>query len=769
MELKNNLYTETGWEIFEREYEDEQMVTTGSNYLIGNGYLGYRGTFADWTANEYVACIVTDTYDMADGKWRELCNAPNGLYTRLEVDGERVTINKGEISNYRRGLNLREGLYSEEFTWKGNKGNKVHIETARFASYHNLHLIPFRYSFTVEKEAEITLVTGIDGVVWSLNGEHFKKYDLKKIDKYLAIETVTGERGIQLDVVEGYRLDGATPRFEKIIKEDRKILRELKFKLSPGTRVVLEKVISIYSSNDIKNPLDQAQKDLEKALQSTFTELREKNRANWINFWNRTDIKIKGDLKGQTALRFNLYHNRIATPAHSDRLPIGARGLSCQAYQGAAFWDQEIFNMPMFLYTSPETACNILKYRYHTLDGARKKARKLGYRGAFYAWVSGKTGEELCPSYFFKDVISGRKIHNHFNDWQIHISPDIAYAIWHYFQVTGDWNFIVNYGAEMIFEISRFLYSHAYFKKDKNRFEFIRLLGPDEYHENVDNNAFTNYQAKYTLERALDIYNKMKDENKKELEYLMEKIELTEKEIEDWKEMAELIYLPQPDEETLLIEQFDGYFDLEDTRPDELEKRLLDPGEYWGWPNGVAVETQVTKQADVIQLFCLHNIFSKGVMKANYDYYEPRTQHGSSLSPSAYSIIASQIGYVEEAYSYFIKSCTIDLYNTNKAVSGGTFIGGIHTAACGAAWQMVVFGFAGLKIDNDNLSFNPVLPSKWDEINFPLQYKNNRFNVVITKSQLKVKSSEENKETQKIRYKDDLTEIRPGDEVIIPF
>ena len=187
----------------------------------------------------------------------------------------------------------------------------------------------------------------------------------------------------------------------------------------------------------------------------------------------------------------------IATPAHTDHLPIGARGLSCQAYQGAAFWDQEVFNLPVFLYTDPEIARKILIYRYKTLNGARKKARDLGYQGAFYAWISGDSGEEICPSYFFKDVISGRRIRNHFNDWQIHISPDIAYTIWLYVTVTNDTEYLRDYGAEIVFEIARFLVSRSHFRKDRNGYDVIRVLGPDEYHENVDNNFFTNFPGAF--------------------------------------------------------------------------------------------------------------------------------------------------------------------------------------------------------------------------------------------------------------------------------
>jgi kojibiose phosphorylase len=454
-----------------------------------------------------------------------------------------------------------------------------------------------------------------------------------------------------------------------------------------------------------------------------------------------SDIEIEGNLEDQTLIRFNLYHNIIATPTHA-HLPIGARGLSTQVYQGAAFWDQEIFNLPMFIYTQPDLARNILEYRFFTLEGARAKANRLGYRGAFYAWTSGKTGEELFPDFFFTDVLTGRKIRNHFNDWQIHISSDIVYAVWKYYLASGDKKYLFSHGAEIFFEVSRFLYSYSYFNSEKNRFEFIRLLGPDEYHENVDNNAFTNYQAHYTLEKSIQLFYLMREQEPEILEELTTRLQLTDHELSGWQRMKDLLYLPEPDPKTRLIEQFDRYFDLEDIFPDQVRKRLIDPDEYWGWPNGIAVHTQVLKQADVIQLLALHEPFSPAIIKANYEYYEPRTEHGSSLSPSVHSLVACKAEHPQQAYRYFKESASIDLYHKSKKIfSGGSFLGGIHTAACGAVWMMVVMGFAGFRQREDqHLEFDPHLPENWKSVRFQLIIRNHQMSILITSEHIKIES-----------------------------
>ncbi|MDA3947648.1 MAG: glycoside hydrolase family 65 protein, partial [Spirochaeta sp.] len=346
--------------------------------------------------------------------------------------------------------------------------------------------------------------------------------------------------------------------------------------------------------------------------------------------------------------------------------------------------------------------------------------------------ISGDSGEEICPSYFFKDVLSGRRIRNHFNDWQIHISPDIAYTIWMYVTVTDDTEYLRRYGAEIVFEIARFLVSRSHFRKDRNGYDVIRVLGPDEYHENVDNNFFTNFQFRFAAEYAVSLYNWMAEHAPDELSAIVERIGLAEGERADWRDLAERIVLPAPDEETQIIEQFEGYFDLEDTRPEVIRERLLDPGEYWGWPNGIAVETQVTKQADVTQLFVLYpREYPRSVMSANWEYYEPRTQHGSSLSPAVYAIVAAWVGRLDHAYRYFLKSCTIDLYNDNKAVSGGTFIGGIHTAAAGISWQVVVSGFAGMYLTDGGFGFRPHLPNEWQRLSVAVQRRGAGIDVTV--------------------------------------
>ncbi len=753
MKLAENLRIIDGWSIQEDHFREEHLITNGSNFMTGNGYLGYRGTFAEWRAPQYTGCFVSDTYDKADDTWEELCNAPNGLYGAFSADGQPLAVLNGTAMGYHRSLWYRYGLQSRSITLRTPSKAHVTLTEERFASYASQHLLPARYRIESDRPAGVELTWGIDGEVWDLNGTHLGRHKARSEGENLisvTARTVTSK--LTLAVASGLRVTSAETRAETarvgsrlrrsraaVASADNKcIFGKLKFTVEPERPAVVEQYMAVYSSNDLHDPRAAAISAVSTAQEHGYDRLWREHRRVWDAVWQDCDIEIEGDLKAQALLRFNMYHNIIATPAHTDHLPLGARGLSCQAYQGAAFWDQEIYNLPMYLYTRPQIARNLLVYRHRTLDGAREKARKLGYEGAFYAWVSGRTGEEICPSYFFTDVLTGRRIRNHFNDWQIHISPDIAYTVRRYFEVTGDLEFMLDHGAEILLEVARFLLSRVCYKPRKDRYELIRLLGPDEYHENVDNNFFTALQTQFALQSAawaVDLLAELAPERQREL---TERLGFSTEDYKQCREVAAKLFLQPADSDTGLIEQFDGYFELEDTRPRVLKERLLDPGEYWGWPNGVAVETQVLKQADVLQSIVLHRrCFTGKQMRANYQYYEPRTQHGSSLSPSVHATVAAWIGRHEAAYDYFTRATSIDLLNINKAVSGGTFIGGIHTAACGAAWQIVVHGFLGMQFCDDVLEFCPRPPTWWKRIAFPLTVRGLRLQVRLELDELR--------------------------------
>ncbi|WP_020612110.1 glycosyl hydrolase family 65 protein [Sediminispirochaeta bajacaliforniensis] len=736
--MKSSPHFAGPWLLEQDAHNKEGVVAMGSNFLCANGYLGYRGTFPHWRKESYVACVVEDTWDNADGIWSELSSIPNGLYFRVE-NGEGKALQTStapEAKSFLR-LDLEKALLSGSMDFDLPESGRITCSFTRLANISGIHLLAQRMVLSADTDCSIIAVVGIDTDVWSLNGNHFATLSQAQqaTNAGPGIDMRTGQSGIDIALRQALLLNGTKPREgSNFMIQEGIMLRPFRLALRAGESVTIDVGVSIYSSRDLPHPQEESEEDAKQFLEQGFDAIREEHEACWKKIWERYTASVDSDDDAWGILNFNTYHNVIATPSHSDHLPIGARGLSCQAYQGAAFWDQEIFNLPGHLYAQPETARRLLSYRYKTLDGARRKAARLGFEGAFYAWISGDSGDELCPDYFFKDVLTGRKIRNHFNDWQIHISPDIAYAIRSYRIATGDDSFSVGEGAEILFEVARFIASRVVWLPRKSRYEIHQVIGPDEYHENANNNLFTNVQCRFALTEAFETLQNLKQHHPKRLEELTSLLQLEEQEPALWNDIADKLFIPGIDPTTGLLPQFDGYFDLEDIAPSELAGRLKDSNEYWGWPNGIAFETQVIKQADVIQLFYQHpHLYDKETMRRNYRYYEKRTQHRSSLSPAIHAIVAARLGFADEAYRYFLDAGLIDLYNSKPAISGGTFIGGIHTAACGIARQMAIQGFAGIEACERGIRFEPALPEVWKKLSFPFYYHGNRIEVTVEK------------------------------------
>jgi kojibiose phosphorylase len=743
--LGKNILTQTGWEIQKENYESMQAINDGSSFMIGNGYLGYRSTCASDRKESYVGCFVTDTWDNADGKWEELSNVPNGLYRVFQKDGTSLTPDVAHT--YKRRLDLQTGTLSFEMTFILAQGT-VTLKEEKFACMHQPHKLALRQTVISDHDITLQRVEGFDTDQWNLNGEHCPVKSYEEVQGLGIIRTQTGQSNIEIVVGKTLEKIGSQQRVSHGGIEGYQSTLTLK----AHEAHIQETIVTVYSSNDVKDPFEAVVNALNHP--QDFDTLSRGHRAAWAALWDRFDMRIEGPIRDQVGIRFNLYHALIATPMHKP-LPIGARGLSCQAYQGAAFWDQEIYNTPMYLFSHPYIARQLLMYRYETLDGARRKARKHGYEGAFYAWISGKTGDEICPDFFFKDVLSDRPIRNHFNLWQIHISPDIALTIDRYVKLTNDTSFLHDYGLEMILEIARFIASRVVYKPRMERYELTQVQGPDEYHENVDNNAFTNYQSQLALSIALDYLDQT---DPQAIHKVRKRINLSDKELSLWRDVAKKLYLPQPNADGL-IEQFDGYFKLESIVPaHKVTQRLRDPEEYYGWPNGITVFTQCNKQADVVQLLALQpDRFDTALQEVNYRYYEPRTLHFSSLSPSTHAIVAARLRFEEESYRHFEKALLIDLFNTNEAVSGGTFIGGMHTANNGGTWSMVALGFLGLDLDAEALyRLNPQLPSAWKKITLNLDIQDQRHTLEVTPQSIIVTNQSSNPQPTQVRIKDKI-------------
>ena len=759
-----------GWVVIDDHHDPDQVINVATSHLTGNGYLGYRGTLPEWDAAATVGCTVSDTWDNADGKWAELCNVPNALFARWEVLGEPITVAADEVLSDRdlleRRLDIRYGRQHRILAPASGSVDRLIDE--RFASMDECHLLAQRQRLFAPPGTRLTFTTGIDGHVWSLNGDHFAFCESHIQDDALAFRMNTTERGLPLAVAHAVSLDGGEIRAERVVEAERRLTRIWDVEVGGDGVVVVDQVMTVYSGNDVEYPLIASLELARAAIAEGYEPLLTRHALAWDRRWARIDVGVHGDQLAQACLRYNLYHNVIATPMHADHLPIGARGLSCQAYQGAAFWDQEVFNLPMWVHTFPEVARNQLVYRHRTLDGARRKAARLGHTGAFYAWISGDTGDELCPDFFFTDVLTGRPIRNHFNDWQMHISPDIAVAVDGYVRATGDTGFVAAGGAEIVFEVARFLASFVHLRPADGAYHLLRLLGPDEYHENVDDNVFTLEQSRVALSEALTLWSQLAEEQPEVFAQLREELDLRDDERALWADILDRLQTVAPDPDTGLLEQFTGYFQLEDIEPAAVKERLEHPDEYWGWPNGVAVHTQVIKQPDVVQLFVAQpERYPYEVIASNYEYYLPRTQHGSSLSRPMYALVAARMGRVDEAYELFMRGATVDLLADSHPAPGGTFIGGIHVAACGATWQVAVLGFGGVHVRDDHVEVAPRLPGGWDRLDFGLAVRGSWLDVEAAHDRVVVRGAEDNPATVRVLLHGRDLQVPPGEEIVV--
>ncbi len=437
------------------------------------------------------------------------------------------------------------------------------------------------------------------------------------------------------------------------------------------------------------------------------------------------DVVIEGDTEAQSALRFNIFHLSSCSNIWDQRVSIAAKGMHGEGYKGHVFWDTEIFMLPFFIYTYPEIAKNLLMYRYETLDGARQNARLKGFKGAMYAWESAVRGLETTPEWGVNYKGENERIWT--GDEEIHISGDIFYAVWNYWRATGDNHFMLGYGIEMLLEICVFISSRVELSENGRVYSISSVMGPDEFHPHVKDNFYTNYIFKWCLKKIGFIYETLKSAGNGELEDVMKKIGISESEIYGWNELSSGISINRSCDGKI-IEQFENYFELDDPEISGINVKGLPE-----WPENLDLgkihETRLIKQPDVLMLmYLLPEEFSREELKDNFDYYERRTMHKSSLSPCIHSILGIAVGKYEHAYDYFMKTILTDIED-NQGNTGH----GLHAASAGGGWLSIAGGFGRFFVDNDGeLNFSPWIPEKWRGIRYCIKWRNSKIKVKIS-------------------------------------
>jgi kojibiose phosphorylase/nigerose phosphorylase len=706
----------------ENEFNKENIPWNGNRFLTGNGYFGIRGTLEEYTKENMCAINMAGIYDRAGDAWRESVNAPNPLYTYVIINGRKYALPHNKPLSHMQTLDFRNGVHSRRTEWLA-EGGIITVKCERFASMSRRHLIAMKYTVSADFECDVEIVTGIDGDVWDINGPHFVKMQTSYKNNVCYVTGVTGEKSIAVNVREAVKPDFNTD--ETVINEERCICRHFSLKTKPNVEYSIEKIAEITSSEDDF----EANDNIERLV---YSELKAEHITEWERIWNVSEITIDGDDEAMYAINYSIYHLNSIAPRGQKGKSIPARGLSGQVYKGAVFWDTEMFMIDYYIHTEPEVAKTLLKYRIETIEGARQKAKEYGLKGAYYAWESQEGGYEGCSDYNVTDVFTGRPMRTHFRDKQYHVSAAVVYGLMKYIRGTGDYS-ILNEGAiETVIECAQFYRSLLLRYADKPYYEIHDVVGPDEYHERVNNNAYTNRMAKFVFDIAIELIEKFEKEYTEDAERIDKKYDLA-KTRTMLRDSSENIFIQQPHEDGI-IEQFNGYFDLEDTTVETVRSRLLNPKEYWGGAYGVAAGTQVIKQADIAAMLSMfRNDYSVEIMKKNFSYYEHRTEHGSSLSACMYALLACYTGDADTAYSLFMKSAKADLTKGGKEWAGLVYIGGTHPASEGGAWIVAVNGFAGIEETDGKLICRPLLPEKWKGMSFKLMYRNKLYAVDIKK------------------------------------
>jgi len=741
----------------------------GNVYQIANGYMGYRGTLDEFGAAQLVGITLAGIFDRVGSAWREPVNAPNGGFTSVSVGGVELSALGDKVVRHRQTLRFANAMFERETVFK-SKGTELTISSARFLSAETPNLGVIRFSISCNKAAKVTIRTGIDGNIWDLNGPHLRRLSAKKRESVLLLQGFTNESSKKVVVAEA-----ADVGFGKVGHESKgnRNLRVIKLSAEAGKTYTFHKYFAVFTDNDaVRKPIVEAAIDtVQNARLLGYEACVARQSAQWQEKWNRSDVTIEGDDEAQLALRYSILQLLMVAPVRGSANSIPARALSGQVYKGAIFWDTEMFMFPFFVYTYPEKAVELMRYRIKTLNGARRKAMTegVGNRGAFFAWESQETGDDACTYFNIGDPFTGRALRTYFRDKQVHISGDVAIAMWDYFRLTGDDSLLLEGGAEVILECARFFHSAAYYNVEKERYEILDVVGPDEYHERVNNNAFTSMVAKETFKIAIATVDYFRRKHPRELRTLLRKLRI-ERELPAFHDAARRLFVPAPDPKTGVIEQFDGYMGLCESSVEELKARMIHPNEYLGAGQGLAVPTKIIKQADVVMMLELFRTrFSAKIKKANWEYYEPRTEHGSSLSACAYAIVATEFGNLDFAYKYFLKTAKIDLEAKYKVYVGSVFMGGSHPAANGGAWMTAVLGFGGVQAGEKRIAVNPRLCRKWKRLNFHLSYKGDDFRMNITKTSLTVASSRTNARTHTVLVAGKPVKCSPGSLVKVKY
>ncbi len=723
------------WSIIEEGFDAEQVKSSESLFSIGNGAMGQRANFEEtYTGDTFQGSYIAGVYypdKTRVGWWKngypeyfaKVLNAPNWIGIKVSVNDVYLDLATCKVSHYKRELNMKEGWYKRSFNATLSNSVEVYVEALRFLSLDFDEVGAISYKVKVLNTNAVVvfepyLDSGITNEDSNWDDKFWNTTNTQVQEDRAFIEAHTMKTNFKTCTFMQASLlyNDAKINVGERKTDDTYVALKFTQKVEKGNSLTLLKYggYTVSRNHDNQNLKTVAESVLDDVSEIGFNALLKKQKAAWAAIWEMSDIVIEGDVKAQQGIRFNIFQLNQTYLGTDSRLNIGPKGFTGEKYGGSTYWDTEAYCIPFYMATKDDNvARKLLKYRYNHLDKAIENASKLGFQN----------GAALYPMV----TMNGEECHN---EWEItfeeiHRNGAIAFAIYNYYRYTGDYSYIPEMGLEVLIGIAKFWFQRANFSEHKNKYVILGVTGPNEYENNVNNNWYTNYLAKWCIEYTLEQLKKVKDGYPEDYGRIIGKTKLTELECEQWQKVAEQMYFPYDNGYGVFLQQ-DGFLDKELVKVTDLEKTERPINQKWSWDR--ILRSPYIKQADVLQgFYFFEDHFTQKDLEKHFDFYEPFTVHESSLSPCVHSIQAAKLGRMQQAYEFYLRTSRLDLDDYNKEVEEG-----LHITSMAGTWMSIVEGFGGMRILNDKLCFTPQIPRQWKTYSFKVNFRNRIIKITVS-------------------------------------
>ncbi|WP_297509584.1 glycoside hydrolase family 65 protein [Flavobacterium sp.] len=722
------------WCIIEEGFDAERVKSSESLFSIGNGAMGQRANFEEYYSGKtfqgsYIAGIYYPDKTKV-GWWKngypeyfaKVLNAPNWIGITIEINGENLDLAQCKtVSNFRRVLNMKEGIYTRSFNALLQNGTEIEVNVKRFlsleldeAGFIDYQIIPLNQSATIVFKPYLDAGVHNEDANWEekfWEPLHVQHHDNRG---YITARTFKTHFTATTFMHNSIGIDGQIQTVAPIVTatEDQ-ITFAYTIACPQGQTASIQKIGGYTVSLNHENTQSAAENIINQALTKGFAAYEALQKESWARIWEMSDITIEGDVKAQQGIRFNIFQLNQTYLGKDSRLNIGPKGFTGEKYGGSTYWDTEAYCIPFYMATKDQqVARNLLAYRYNQLDRAIENAVKLGFNN----------GAALYPMV----TMNGEECHN---EWEItfeeiHRNGAIAFAIYNYYRFTGDYSYIPEKGLEVLLGIARFWHQRATFSTHHNQYVILGVTGPNEYENNVNNNWYTNYIAKWCIDYTLAQVDRVKAEYPEDYNRIIAKVQLGEEERNAMQKVAENMYFPYSEKHGVYLQQ-DGFLDKELITVADLDMSQRPINQKWSWDR--ILRSPYIKQADTLQgFYFFEDHFTKEQLEKHYDFYEPFTVHESSLSPCVHSIQAAGLGRMEQAYTFYLRTSRLDLDDYNKEVEEG-----LHITSMAGTWMSIVEGFGGMRVRDNALHFEPRIPAQWEAYSFKINFRNQILKVSV--------------------------------------